>query len=262
MKIKNRLKNNSQERHSGESILNWAHSRWLSLIMIRRLAIFSLLLLTALLCAKIIWLLIPTPDSSAGDRKVSNRETIQTNKKTPSTAIGQLRKLQIFGPTTAENKKAINIKNAIESRLSLVLNGVLASNIEQQSKAIISHNNKQASYQTGDSLPVSDNVTLSQVLADRVIIENRGKYETLWLTRDSKKTSPPAKQPLKGERTKQRPAKKKPSRNLNKRNNTIQSSNNSLGIIIHSAVYFLIIQILRVSRKIISQSYGYPPSKH
>lgn len=231
MKIKNRLKNNTQKGHSSGSTLSWEPSSWLSLTMARRIAIFALLLLIALLCAKITWLLIPTPASTIESGKVTNKEAFQATPKNPNTAIRQLSGLEIFGPTSAEKKKNIDIQNAKESRLSLILNGVLASNIEQHSRAIISHNNKQASYQAGDSLPVSDNVTLSQVLADRVIIDNRGKYETLWLVRDSEKSPPAAKQYRKKKTAVQRPVQRMPSRNLKKRNNITQSSSNSLSLI-------------------------------
>lgn len=68
-----------------------------------------------------------------------------------------------------------------ETSLSLKLQGIIASNDDTKGKAIIADNNTQALYQVGETLPQGRNVKLAQVLADRVILDNNGNFEALFL---------------------------------------------------------------------------------
>jgi general secretion pathway protein C len=70
---------------------------------------------------------------------------------------------------------------ASETRLSLSLQGVLASGDAAAARAVIEHEKKQQQYAIGDKLPVSGQVKVAKILADRVVLDNAGKYELLLL---------------------------------------------------------------------------------
>ncbi len=72
-------------------------------------------------------------------------------------------------------------KNARETRLALKLQGVVASSDPDIAQAVIEHKNKQARYRIGDKLPVGGRVSVAKILADRVVLDNAGKYELLKL---------------------------------------------------------------------------------
>jgi general secretion pathway protein C len=71
--------------------------------------------------------------------------------------------------------------NARETRLKLVLSGIAAATAQEEAYAVIGYQNEQATYRVGDKLPVGQRVTVSKVLADRIIINNNGNYESLIL---------------------------------------------------------------------------------
>lgn len=71
--------------------------------------------------------------------------------------------------------------NAEETRLQLTLNGLIESDTEENSRAVITYQGKQDQYAIGDKLPVRGRVTMRRLLADRVLIENSGKLEALYL---------------------------------------------------------------------------------
>jgi general secretion pathway protein C len=74
---------------------------------------------------------------------------------------------------------------APESRLPLILQGVVAASEAGLGQAVIEHRNVQDLYQVGDEMPVAGDVVLAKVLPDRVVLENSGRYEILRLFEDS-----------------------------------------------------------------------------
>jgi general secretion pathway protein C len=74
---------------------------------------------------------------------------------------------------------------APDSRLPLVLRGVIAATDAGLGKAIIEHRQRQDLYQVGDELPVSGDVVLAKVLPQRVVLDNGGRYEVLRLFEES-----------------------------------------------------------------------------
>lgn len=62
----------------------------------------------------------------------------------------------------------------------------MASSDVNLSYAIIEYQGKSDLYKVGDALPAGRNVLLSKVLADRVIIDNRGEFEAVFLYDDAK----------------------------------------------------------------------------
>lgn len=81
---------------------------------------------------------------------------------------------------------AIGIEDgAKETRLDLVLVGVLAARSDGLGQAVIQYRQDQTIYRVGDALPVSGRVSLAKVLSDRVVLDNNGTYELLKLYDES-----------------------------------------------------------------------------
>jgi general secretion pathway protein C len=81
---------------------------------------------------------------------------------------------------------AVGIEDgAKETRLDLVLVGVLAARSDGLGQAVIQYRQDQTIYRVGDALPVSGRVSLAKVLADRVVLDNNGTYELLRLYDES-----------------------------------------------------------------------------
>lgn len=70
---------------------------------------------------------------------------------------------------------------APETRLPLVLRGVVAASEAGLGQAVIEHRNTQDLYRVGDDLPVSGEVVLAKVMPNQVVIDNGGRYELLRL---------------------------------------------------------------------------------
>jgi general secretion pathway protein C len=135
--------------------------------------------------ARLFWLLLPQPaippaavaiptvtNHAGGDGKLVD--------------IAQLKALHVFGKAAEAPKQdnaapAVIENQAVDTHLNLVLLGIVGSSDEKLARAIISTGDKQDVYSVGATLPVGNGVTLSKVLDDRVIINNNGQYESLWL---------------------------------------------------------------------------------
>ena len=99
--------------------------------------------------------------------------------KTKAPEQFSLKNLDLFG--TPEKNKAVNkTSEAKQTKLSLTLRGVLATDDPKQGIAQIQNAKKEERH-----FAVNDNIfgqaTLEEIYADRVIILHNGKYETLLL---------------------------------------------------------------------------------
>ncbi|WOJ98408.1 type II secretion system protein GspC [Congregibacter brevis] len=70
---------------------------------------------------------------------------------------------------------------APDTRLPLLLRGVLAASEAGLGQAVVEHRKLQDLYQVGDELPVSGEVVLAKVLSNLVVLDNGGRYEVLRL---------------------------------------------------------------------------------
>ena len=88
-------------------------------------------------------------------------------------------------PAMSEAEAAVALSGiedgAPESRLPLVLRGVVAASEAGLGQAVIEHRNVQDLYQVGDELPVNGEVVLAKVLPHLVVLDNGGRYEVLRL---------------------------------------------------------------------------------
>ncbi len=72
------------------------------------------------------------------------------------------------------------ITDAPKTSLSIQLTGVVASTAQQKGLAVIASSGSQNTYSLGDKIK-GTSASLKEVYADRIIITNSGRYETLML---------------------------------------------------------------------------------
>ncbi len=145
-------------------------------------AVFSLGVLIALyLLAQMTWKLIP--NDSATTRWVPT--PVSTSAPGQVNILG-LQQLSLFGKVDAEGTKPKAapveeiITDAPKTSLSIQLTGVVASTTEKKGLAVIASSGSQDTYSLGDKIK-GTSASLKEVYADRIIITNSGRYETLML---------------------------------------------------------------------------------
>jgi len=145
-------------------------------------AIFGLgVVLTLLLLAQITWKLVP--ENSAVSRWTP---TPVSSTSSGAVNISALQELGLFGradsasarPKVAPKEEVIT--DAPKTSLSIQLTGVVASTTEQKGLAVIASGGSQDTYGLGDKIK-GTSASLKEVYADRIIITNSGRYETLML---------------------------------------------------------------------------------
>lgn len=147
-------------------------------VLLKTLALMLLLIYIIYTLANMVWQIAPAPASPTIPLQVAQKQgatPVQTNN------INDLIALNIFGEADKITIQPIaTVTDAPETKLNLVLTGVVASTTEDDGAAIIANRNKQNTYGIGDKIEGTQ-ATLNRVFADRVIISNRGTKETLML---------------------------------------------------------------------------------
>ena len=142
---------------------------------------FLLVLSLSISLARLFWLLFPTPNIPAAAVAIPTAST-QVESTNSAVNIEQLKGLTIFGKAAPKQEQQQPVvEQASVTQLNLVLVGVIVSSDENSARAMIAAGDKQDLYPVGGTLPGGSNVTLSKVMSDRVIINNNGQYESLWL---------------------------------------------------------------------------------
>ncbi|WP_445946892.1 type II secretion system protein GspC [Shewanella sp.] len=138
-----------------------------------------LFILAALLAAQVTWKLIPanapiatwqaSPVASTGVKSIN---------------LQDVHNLHLFGNHDASQVSRApvveTITDAPKTSLSILLTGVVASTSETQGLAVIDSRGVQDTYGLGDKIS-GTSASLKEVYADRIIITNGGRYETLML---------------------------------------------------------------------------------
>lgn len=156
--------------------------------------------------ARLFWLVMPEPEVSeaqvAANALISDRSSGGGGR----VDIAALKQIQVFGrldeAALANQGSQAPVSDpgiedeAVDTQLRLTLQGIVDSNEEGGGRAIIASGSRQAIYGPGDELPEGQNVTLEKVLPLRVILNNNGRYESLWLYQEgefssSRRTSGP-----------------------------------------------------------------------
>ncbi len=160
--------------------------RWLAKLpqaQIARVLTLVLSLCVLYLLALITWQLLPQPDTETP----TWRPTAQTQSDLDgNVSLEPLLALELFGkaePKTQEKAPEPAremITDAPKTTLRILLTGLVASSIEQRGIAVIESKGAQETYGIGDKIE-GTNASLHEVYADRAIILNQGRYETLML---------------------------------------------------------------------------------
>ncbi|WP_301003551.1 type II secretion system protein GspC [Arsukibacterium sp.] len=154
------------------------YSQRLPVSTIRKVLNLVLVLLLAWLLARFSWQLVPTPElASPGPLQPA----ADTAAGKASTHIDQLLSYPLFGKVTAEPEQAAPVvTEAPKTQLNVKLTGVVAQADPNSGSAIIESRGSEGTYAIDDTID-GTNAVLKQVLIDRVLIQQAGRFETLML---------------------------------------------------------------------------------
>ena len=138
-----------------------------------------LVILIALSLARLFWLAWP-----AGENDLMPATTTRADAAEQGSAVDvdTIASAHLFGEQAIKDRDAEQreIINAPETRLNLVLTGIVSEANGNRSRALIkSGRNDQDSYAVGGD--IGNSVKLHAIYADRVILDRSGRYETLTL---------------------------------------------------------------------------------
>jgi len=143
--------------------------------------VFIVLLMQAV--AAITWQLVPVPKLVPDLGQTSIAITQTQRPVAHRSQAGEINQWHLFGKvekTKPRPKLTESLETAPETRLNLKLSGVFASKNPKTARAIIADSTgKEDAYAIGDEIP--GGAKLHQIMPDRVILEYRGRYETLKL---------------------------------------------------------------------------------
>lgn len=159
------------------------------------IVILSLWLVYSL--SQLFWLLMPFPDIAEPTVEAPSNIAFKRSDDNggPAIDIVSLKKLTLFGDANVVIIEEPVVKtagiedNAVETNLPVEVVATTVSNSEALTSAMILHRGKQKIYYMGDELDISPSgVKLAKVLSDRVILDNRGTYESKFLFAKVKST--------------------------------------------------------------------------
>jgi general secretion pathway protein C len=136
-------------------------------------------LIAVLLAAQVTWKLIPANVPQATWQAMPIAAT-----SAKSINLQDVQNLHLFGDHDASQVQIApvteTITDAPKTSLSILLTGVVASTTETMGLAVIDSRGVQDTYGLGDKIS-GTSASLKEVYADRIIITNNGRYETLML---------------------------------------------------------------------------------
>lgn len=163
-------------------------SGWAQAIPVARLRLVITVLMALWVLAGVAQLVgILLPDASPEAQMGASGVPSDTPRAVTDLDIEALQGLNLFGESSGElapGTEAALVEEPIEAektRLNLVLEGIVYSPRAEESAAVIVHQGRQETFAVGEKIPVGNQVTLAQVLLDRVVLNNNGNYESLWL---------------------------------------------------------------------------------
>lgn len=135
--------------------------------------------------AALTWMLVPQQEAPPPPPVVATKPAVvQTGQQIDEQ---RLARLHLFGVADKVPLVKTQVKapvDAPDTRLQLTLRGLFASSDKKSARAIVADpRGKEEIYSVGDPLPGS--ARLSEVFADRIILERSGNFETLRLPRES-----------------------------------------------------------------------------
>lgn len=181
------------------------------LALVKMLVALLLLLWVAISLSSIFWRLFPSPELSEVITPVNANAFAPIEASiTPGVDINALKSIALFGKETSDDdvpvvEKSVEITSQVEeTKLNLKLVGSFASDNKDLGYAIIAKGKKQEVYSVGDELLGLNNVKLIGVYPERVILNNKGRQEALYMFPEGEAITAAVSQP------KASPVKKKP----------------------------------------------------
>ena len=152
------------------------YQRHINMAVIILLAIYLIFLL-----ATITWRFIPSPEAEQEAQAAPPIANTAVNNRQNVVNVNSIKRLKLFGDPAAQPEvQQPVVQDAPETRLNLKLTGVVATTEVALGTAVVSQNSKQAVYGIGDKIE-GTNASVQEVFADRIIIRNGAKMETLML---------------------------------------------------------------------------------
>lgn len=133
--------------------------------------------------ARLVWLAVPVRSVSPLLAVPLNAAAPPVNKGASAVDIEKMAGWHLFGEVGAQSHAAETAveEQAQDTTLNLQLLGVISASEPTQARAFIMADGRQQQFAIGEQLPGPGKVVLSKVLVDRAIIDNNGRFETLWL---------------------------------------------------------------------------------
>jgi len=141
------------------------------------IATTGLWLISAVLLAQLTWWLIEPAEPNT-NASIPAYTPSANSSGSVSVDMAAIQSLNLFGQ--ADTSASSNRRDAPKTSLNIRLVGVSASSNPQRSAAIIEQAGQQQTYIVGDELGRSG-VTVEEIYADRVLLDNNGRIETLQL---------------------------------------------------------------------------------
>ena len=147
------------------------------LLRLVRLVNAGLVIVLAFAFAELTWMVVGFVTTS-DDAEVMSPVVPNASKRQAQLDVSRIINAHLFG-VFGDKVPAVPI-TAPETKLDLVLRGIAHSNIEADARAIIARPGRHdAHYRVGATLP--GGAILYTILADRVILQRNGRFETLRL---------------------------------------------------------------------------------
>jgi general secretion pathway protein C len=148
---------------------------------VAQLVMALLFVYIAYIAAQITWSVVPQSQlqNNAANISTNNGNASQGNKLID---VAKIQSLHLFGEYNEDSveEPEVEMSNVPETKLNLVLSGLVASDDKSIAAAIIEYQGKQETYGVGDVIK-GTRANLEQVLMDRVLIKQSGRLETLML---------------------------------------------------------------------------------
>jgi len=144
---------------------------------ITQVIILVLLSYIAFLFAQITWLgLEPVQNTSL---KLNGLSSVSSGPK-KQVEVKAIQSLNLFGVFSQQKEQRVEevVEDAPETRLKLILTGVVASSDKATAAAVIASSGKQETYSIDENIK-GTRATLEDVFNDRVILKVSGRFETL-----------------------------------------------------------------------------------
>ena len=141
------------------------------------IATTGLWLISAVLLAQLTWWLIEPAEPNT-NASIPAYTPSANSSGSVSVDMAAIQSLNLFGQV--DTSASSNRRDAPKTSLNIRLVGVSASSNPQRSAAIIEQAGQQQTYIVGDELGRSG-VTVEEIYADRVLLDNNGRIETLQL---------------------------------------------------------------------------------